>query len=116
MTAIYPGQPRPFDNNFRAVLTPGVSNQACIAAPGAGLSIYIQMLGWDGNATAGSFALFHPAGGGSIGEFVASIAVASSTISYPGGWKLPTNTALVCDCGAAAAAVVFGTYLVGPSL
>lgn len=100
----------PFNLFVSTVLNAG-NNQQIIAAPGAGLSIYIQSLACNNTATIDFFT-----GGSVFAELTAVAAPGNPTpfISYPGGFELPTNSNLNVNVSGLSRINV--TYAIGPSL
>ena len=93
-------------------------NQAVIAAPGAGLSLYLQTATFT-NLAAGAVTTLslHPAGGNPIAFATLPVGQAPYMVNYPGGFKLPVNTALQVDVagGGGNILIVTVTYIIGPS-
>lgn len=109
----------PYTASF-ALDAPVGANQQIIAAPAAGLAIYIQSLSGasGGLAAVASFAEFHAAGGALISTIVMQGAVGSGYSQqhiFPGGFKLPAATALQVNIvnGTMRAS---GTYWIGTSI
>lgn len=109
------GPTGPFNAHFLANPSPA-NNVALIAAPGVGNSIYVQTLNIGGvAATAGTFVRYHAAGGNSFCTLVLKAVTDSETAQFPGGFELPTNTALQVDVITGTPELT-GTYAVGPTL
>jgi len=103
--------------NLQATGTFGVANnQQVIAAPAAGLAIYVQMVTTATTLGAGVNAVstFHAAGGAAFTLIVNSGALSPQHI-FPGGWRLPAATALQIDV-ATNNVVATVTYTIGPSI
>lgn len=104
-----------FKQSFTNLFTNG-ANQALIAAPGAGLAIYLQE--WNMSSSAGAIgntAEIHPAGAGIFSSIVGASASHSQTVPFPGGYELAANTALQADViGTPGLIRISGTYTIGP--
>ena len=92
--------------------TPGVGNTNIVAAPGAGLSIYVQTITHvDGGAN--SSVLWSD----SVNGFASTVAVPNvlaGSVTFPGGLKLGANRPIQVLVGGAICRVSV-TYTIGPS-
>lgn len=94
------------------------NNQPIIAAPGVGQSLYMQNIQVSSGALgAGALSdnIFHAAGTGRFTQMILiGGAKVSDSVSFPGGYELPTNTALQVDIVTTGSAGAV-TYAVGVS-
>jgi hypothetical protein len=107
----------PFKTSATIIATTG-NNQALVGAPGAGNAIYVQTFNFSAAAgAAGNAGELHPAGGAIFSSIVGATANHSQTVAFPGGWELPTNTALQVDVIASPAAIrATVTYVIGAAV
>lgn len=104
-----------FDRYLGLTLTANATISV-VAAPGAGLAIYLQSLNVNDNGAAGNtFVIMQDGGGTQIAVFI----IQGGTFydrqyTYPGGLKLAANSALRGQCGATAVGLAV-TYTIGPA-
>lgn len=119
MGYVYPGQPRPFDQSARIQFAAGTVNNVLVAAPGAGLCIYVQSFECDNAALAAgaqSSVGIHQTGGGFFGvSILVGVGKVQDFQAFPGGFKIGANTALLADVFTNLANVQV-TYTIGPDL
>jgi hypothetical protein len=97
------------------------ANQQIIPAPGAGLAIYLQNVesaNFGLGAAVNASADYHAAGGITFlshGLTGAAFSSSQQITSFPGGFRLPANTALQVNIGLQTVFCEI-TYTIGPSL
>jgi hypothetical protein len=107
-----------FKTSFHALFASGTGGQVVLAAPGSGLSYYIQTVCVSNLSAAVAGAGFYAAGFSYI-LFAEMPPNTGQAFTYPGGFEMPSNTGLRIDTAGGAGAnttLLSLTYTIGPTI